>query len=142
MRYWDNPENWSTPGVRDEYLQREFPGRGKKIMKTVPLPDEYEIYDLSTDPLEKNNLARSSDPTVLRIRKQLEQLLAEEKKKKRISRFKSPKPSSKELQAAHHYKGDIRLLMIVASIIISVPTFTIGICIMLSRLLKKIRSRA
>eukprot|EP00002_Diphylleia_rotans_P012865 TRINITY_DN2510_c0_g1_i5.p1 TRINITY_DN2510_c0_g1~~TRINITY_DN2510_c0_g1_i5.p1 ORF type:complete len:572 (+),score=114.16 TRINITY_DN2510_c0_g1_i5:50-1765(+) len=93
MRYWDNPENWSTPGVRDEYLQREFPGRGKKIMKTVPLPDEYEIYDLSTDPLEKNNLARSSDPTVLRIRKQLEQLLAEEKKKKRISRFKSPKPS-------------------------------------------------
>ncbi len=51
-RYHDNPLFWTVPGERDERL------RGRKtITVTEPEPDEYEMYDLTTDPFEERNLA-------------------------------------------------------------------------------------
>lgn len=51
-RYHDNPQFWTTPGERDERLR----GRRTHVV-TEPEPDEYELYDLTTDPFEERNLA-------------------------------------------------------------------------------------
>ena len=54
-RYHDNQQFWTVPGERDERL------RGRKtITVTEPEPDEYELYDLTLDPLEERNLAHST----------------------------------------------------------------------------------
>lgn len=56
-RYHDNRQFWTVPGERDERLRR-----GKKIVTaTKAEPDEYELYDLTVDPLEQHNLARACD---------------------------------------------------------------------------------
>ena len=52
-RYHDNQQFWKEPGKRDDRLQR-----GKKLVSvTEPAPDEFELYDLTIDPLEQHNLA-------------------------------------------------------------------------------------
>ena len=54
-RYHDNQQFWTVPGERDERLR----GRNT-ITVTEPEPDEYELYDLTLDPLEERNLAHPS----------------------------------------------------------------------------------
>jgi hypothetical protein len=55
-RYHDNQQFWTVPGERDERL------RGRKtITVTEPEPDEYELYDLTLDPLEERNLAHPAN---------------------------------------------------------------------------------
>lgn len=54
-RYYDNPQFWTIPGERDERLH----GR-KTTTVTEPEPDEYELYDLTLDPIEAHNLAHPS----------------------------------------------------------------------------------
>ena len=71
-RYFDNPQFWSSPGtpgspnVKDVVLkpvppQPEPPGEiivaYKKRTKYQPEPQEFEMYNLSQDPLELDNLA-------------------------------------------------------------------------------------
>lgn len=57
VRYWDNPVYWSEPGHKHVYLYREGHfKRGKTITRTEPLPDEYELYNLTDDPIESKNL--------------------------------------------------------------------------------------
>ena len=51
-RYHDNQQFWTAPGERDERIK----GR-KTLVFTEPEPDEYELYDLTEDPLEERNLA-------------------------------------------------------------------------------------
>ena len=54
-RYYDNQQFWTVPGERDERL------RGRRtITVTEPEPEEYELYDLTLDPLEERNLAHPS----------------------------------------------------------------------------------
>ena len=54
-RYHDNQQFWTVPAERDERL------RGRKtITVTEPEPDEFELYDLTTDPYEERNLAHPS----------------------------------------------------------------------------------
>ena len=55
-RYHDNPQFWTVPGVRDERLQRGRSSHGDRAV-----PDEYELYDLTLDPLEQHNLAHPSN---------------------------------------------------------------------------------
>ncbi|MFC5448521.1 sulfatase-like hydrolase/transferase [Paenibacillus aestuarii] len=59
-RYFDNPQFWSVPGVRDVQLTAST-ALGEhpciKTIKTVPEPEEYELYNLTEDPMETRNLA-------------------------------------------------------------------------------------
>jgi hypothetical protein len=54
-RYYDNAQFWTVPGERDERLQ----GR-ETVTVTEPEPEEYELYDLTLDPIEERNLAHRS----------------------------------------------------------------------------------
>ncbi len=81
-RYYDNPQFWKVPGVRDERLQR-----GKKIVTvTAPSPDEFELYDLTSDPLEQRNLAHPSnaDDRSRKLQGRMYQLLVEQLAAKRL----------------------------------------------------------
>jgi hypothetical protein len=56
-RFHDNPQFWTVPGERDERLMRR-----RKILKVSDrTPDEYELYDLTRDPLEQRNLAHPAN---------------------------------------------------------------------------------
>jgi arylsulfatase A-like enzyme len=81
-RYHDNPQFWTVPGERDERL------RGRKtITVTEPEPDEYELYDLTLDPLEERNLAHPShaDESSRELQQKMFALLAEELERKRLT---------------------------------------------------------
>jgi len=81
-RYHDNAQFWKVPGVRDERLQR-----GKKtVTATEPSPDEYELYDLTRDPLEQRNLAHPSnaDDRSRKLQEQMLQLLVKQLAAKRL----------------------------------------------------------
>jgi arylsulfatase A-like enzyme len=52
-RYHDNQQFWTVPGERDERVRRWR----KTETVTEPVPDEYELYDLTLDPYEERNLA-------------------------------------------------------------------------------------
>ncbi len=72
-RYFDNPQFWSNPGspgtpnVKDVVLkpvpppQPDVPGEivvaYTKRTKYQPMPEEFEMYNLSDDPMELDNLA-------------------------------------------------------------------------------------
>ncbi len=71
-RYFDNPQFWSSPGtpgdsgVQDEIIKELGTGqdnegtttvRCQKTVKLTPAADEYEMYNLSDDPMELSNLA-------------------------------------------------------------------------------------
>lgn len=58
-RYFDNSQFWSDPGVSDTTLVEEE-GCLVEVVKTEPVCDQFEIYNLTEDPLEMKNLA---DPT-------------------------------------------------------------------------------
>ena len=69
--------------MRDERLQR-----GKKIVTvTEPSPDEYELYDLTVDPLEQHNLAHPSnaDDRSRTLQAQMLEILIEQLAAKRLA---------------------------------------------------------
>ena len=81
-RYHDNEQFWTVPGERDERL------RGRKtITVTEPEPDEYELYDLTLDPLEERNLAHPTyaDDSSRTLQQTMLALLAEEVAAKRLT---------------------------------------------------------
>lgn len=94
-RYYDNPQFWSDPGVED-VVTEEAPcqlERGNEELaicvtttKTERLPDQFEMYNLSADPLETVNLAYPSNQTAesIKMEKFLAALLDEECQKKRL----------------------------------------------------------
>jgi arylsulfatase A-like enzyme len=80
-RYHDNPQYWSVPGERDERLMR-----WKKINKVSErTPDEYELYDLTLDPIEARNLAHPShaDDRSRALLARMKKILIEQLAKKR-----------------------------------------------------------
>ncbi|TVY11744.1 sulfatase-like hydrolase/transferase [Paenibacillus cremeus] len=85
-RYFDNPDFWSVPGVRDVIVERTG-GSITQSIKTVPLPDEYELYNLTDDPLEIHNLAHPAyaAPHLLPVQQQMLHLLAEQRAQKRLT---------------------------------------------------------
>jgi len=81
-RYHDNQQFWTVPGERDERLHR-----GKKIVTvTEPAPDEYELYDLTLDPLEQHNLAhpRNADGRSRKLQERMVKILIEQLAAKRL----------------------------------------------------------
>jgi arylsulfatase A-like enzyme len=57
VRTFDDPDTWTEPGVR--HLAAEGPGGN--TYRTLPLADEWELYDLDDDPIEAVNRARTGD---------------------------------------------------------------------------------
>lgn len=94
-RYFDNPDFWSSPGKQD--VQTIIHGivakAGNKTatttVKTTPEPDQIEVYNVSTDPTEMNNLASNS--AYASTVGELKNLLDAERKKKRLSPRPTPR---------------------------------------------------
>lgn len=57
VRTFDDPATWTEPGVR--HLAAN--GVAGIMHRTEPLPDEWELYDLTDDPIEAHN--RAHEPT-------------------------------------------------------------------------------
>lgn len=88
-RYSDNTQFWSDPApsagpAQDVVTQvsgnMNLPGTktATTTVKTSPVPDQAEAYNLANDPLELVNLVHSNDPAVQNIISQLETLLHEQ----------------------------------------------------------------
>lgn len=87
-RYHDNQQFWTVPGERDERLR----GRHTDTV-TEPEPDEYELYDLTKDPIEQRNLAHPSnaDDSSRALQQIMLNLLGEQIAAKRLT------PSTREV---------------------------------------------
>lgn len=92
-RYFDNKQFWSDPGVRDVTIQLfgdlcadSNQTTSHVTCKTVPVPEEYELYNLTEDPLETRNLAHPawSDSQTANVQSYMERLLIGQRKHKRL----------------------------------------------------------
>jgi len=107
--YRDDPAFWSTPPTQDVVDRPLAPTPNDpgvyvrpfqvtvKNQPVQPLPRDYEMYNLTTDPLELNNLAL--DPSQAAMKTQLAQLLAQQRATKRLtpdgaSTITNPRPAS------------------------------------------------
>lgn len=88
-RYFDNPQFWSEPGVQDVTLQpvEGSPGEFTTRVKTEPVPEEFELYNLTEDPLEAYNLAHPTFATQQSrsIQQWMNRLLEEQRNQKRLT---------------------------------------------------------
>ena len=71
VRSFDDPSTWTEPGVR----QLAANGLGGEVYRTSPLDDQWELYDLTDDPIEADN--RWSDPALHELRRHLRMRLKE-----------------------------------------------------------------
>jgi arylsulfatase A-like enzyme len=65
VRTFDDPGTWTEPGVR----HLAATGLGGETYRTSPLDDQWELYDLTGDPVEANN--RWTDPDLHDLRQHL-----------------------------------------------------------------------
>jgi arylsulfatase A-like enzyme len=65
VRTFDDPATWTEPGVR--HLATN--GIGGEAYRTDPLDDQWELYDLTADPIEADN--RWTDPDLHELRQHL-----------------------------------------------------------------------
>ena len=73
VRSFDDPSTWTEPGVR----QLAANGLGGEVYRTSPLDDQWELYDLTSNPDEAEN--RWSDPSLHDLRNRLRMRLKEER---------------------------------------------------------------
>lgn len=92
-RYFDNNQFWSEPGVRDvtiqlfgEWCADSNQTTSHVTCKTVPVPEEYELYNLTEDPLETHNLAHPvwSNSQTKYVQSYLARLLDDQRSRKRL----------------------------------------------------------
>ncbi|MDN4608342.1 sulfatase-like hydrolase/transferase [Sporosarcina highlanderae] len=95
-RYYDNPQFWSDPGVKDQttVTKGTFPISENSeaaltitTTKTEPAPTQYELYNVTTDPYEEKNLAHPQFATseTKFIQHTLLKILEKQSKQKRLS---------------------------------------------------------
>jgi arylsulfatase A-like enzyme/putative intracellular protease/amidase len=73
VRTFDDPATWTEPGVR--HLAADGPGG--RAHRHEPLPDQWELYDLTDDPIEAVN--RAADPGAEAVFEHLRVRLAAER---------------------------------------------------------------
>ena len=89
-RYFANPQFQSITGRREQFPYRGLvaetfnPGCQIDPPSGVPIPDQYEMYNLTLDPLEVDNLVHHATPALKQIRRLLAGLLREQCQKKRL----------------------------------------------------------
>ncbi|ACV62884.1 sulfatase [Desulfofarcimen acetoxidans DSM 771] len=90
-RYFDNPHFWNISGRRDQFVyngpvRRKFNPCNYNDTPIRPQADQYEIYNITTDPLEIRNVSYESynNRYFMQIREILNELLEEQRKKKRL----------------------------------------------------------
>lgn len=90
-RYFDNPQFWSSPFQSDTVTVN-----GKTKTKTKPVKPEFEMYNVSEDQLEEENLARRSGKSLelKKVQEELEQMLRRQRAGKRLY----PEPLKKYIQ--------------------------------------------
>ena len=71
VRSFDDPATWTEPGVRHFAAT----GHGGDVYRTSPLDDQWELYDLTADPIEADN--RWADPALFEVRGYLRMQLKE-----------------------------------------------------------------
>lgn len=95
-RYFDNPQFWSNPGVDDKVTDQKDSNPvldTKEVAicitttKQSPVDDQYELYNVSRDPMEECNLAfhLNETPESKVIQKILANILQEQCNQKRLS---------------------------------------------------------
>ncbi|MDW0117858.1 sulfatase-like hydrolase/transferase [Sporosarcina thermotolerans] len=95
-RYYDNPQFWSDPNVEDQVTVTKgtFPisDTSEAVLsitttKTEPVPVQYEMYNVTTDPYEEKNLAnpKYASPETKFIQHTLLKLLEKQAKQKRLT---------------------------------------------------------
>lgn len=79
-RYFDNPQFWTSP-----FQHNLVDENGKPEQYSKPRPAEFEMYNLTDDPLEQVNLAHPShrDRSTRKIEQHLRELLMEQRRRKR-----------------------------------------------------------
>ena len=94
-RYFDNAQFWSNPGTDDEITEQKEANQitdTKEVAicvtttKQAPVEDQYELYNVTRDPLEECNLAfhLNETPESKVIQKILISILQEQSKEKRL----------------------------------------------------------
>ena len=73
VRTFDDPATWTNPGVH--HLASSGPAG--ETTRTIPVPDQWELYDLDTDPIEVVN--RWNDDSARDVFEHLRALLREER---------------------------------------------------------------
>ncbi|WP_279326024.1 sulfatase-like hydrolase/transferase [Bacillus sp. FJAT-47783] len=95
-RYFDNPQFWSDPGCKDEITSSGSSTHTESntecsvcvtTTKKRPVPDQFELYNLTTDPLEEKNLANPAfeTPQSIVVKELLISALNEQCRQKRLS---------------------------------------------------------
>ncbi len=95
-RYFDNPHFWSNPNVEDQVAITEGNlslseateiSINKTTTKTKPVPDQYELYNVTKDPFEEINLAHPTfaTPETKIVQRKLMDILEKQSAKKRLS---------------------------------------------------------
>lgn len=89
-RYFANPQFQTVSGRREQFPYRGpvaetfNPGCQIDPPSNIPIPDQYEMYNLTRDPLEVDNLIHHPTPERKQIRNILAGLLREQCQKKRL----------------------------------------------------------
>jgi len=73
VRTFDDPATWTEPGIR--HLAANGPGGD--VYRSEPLPDQWELYDLTADPVEADN--RWHDPDAVAVFDHLRTVLKHER---------------------------------------------------------------
>jgi len=95
-RYFDNPQYWSSPDTPEDLLRVQIePDPGPDVVpqpvdvrflawaKGTPVPDEFEMYNLTDDPRELENLYNATTPLPEQL--VLAQILQEQCAQKRLT---------------------------------------------------------
>jgi len=94
-RYFDNPQFWSVPNEEDiettplfttKLSDKKSATMSVQKTKTEPVEEEFELYNLTRDPLEQKNLVHPlhESPETKLVQLLLSQVLKQQRKQKRL----------------------------------------------------------